>query len=134
MPPKLTKEEIESTGFYYSENLIPESQYRREEIDKVLIRATGKTGVHLERFKKELFDLGVVVKVERKLPNWIEDCPSANSETCETCNNCEIFDFALFDIIEAGYTAWEPLIEISSIKKPKLEYDVGACMAVEPLI
>jgi len=63
-----------------------------------------------DMFLSYLHSQGLVIQVERELPNWISSCPSANSETCKTCDNCEIFDFALFDIIEAGYAAVEKLI------------------------
>ncbi len=41
----------------------------KEEIDKVLILATGKTGQHLDAFKKELSELGVVIKVDEDMPD-----------------------------------------------------------------
>jgi len=77
----------------------------RGEIDKVLILATGKTGVHLEKVKQDLSDLGVVRKVDRELPEikpsgmagwekaWITGC-------YDTVKAYE----------EAGYGAFEPLI------------------------
>ena len=46
---------------------------------------------------------GLCLEVEGELPDWISSCPSANSETCKTCDNCEIFDFAVFDLTQAGY-------------------------------
>lgn len=39
---------------------------KREEIDRVLIKYTKRTGEHLDEVKRELSDLGVVVKVDRK--------------------------------------------------------------------
>ena len=84
----------------------------RKDIDKVLIAATGRTGEDLDKVKRVLSELGVVVKVERELPHpWRDDCMSAHSETCKTCDNCEILEWAQFDLIESGYVATVPLIE-----------------------
>ena len=41
---------------------------KREEIDRILTRHTGKTGVHLDVVKRELSKAGVVVKADRDLP------------------------------------------------------------------
>ncbi len=59
-----------------------------------------------------LHSQGVVLKVNRELPHpWRNDCMSANSETCKTCDNCELLEWAQFDLIEAVYVATESLLE-----------------------
>ena len=58
-----------------------------------------------------LHSQGVVIKVERELPHpWRDDCMSAHSKTCETCFNCEILEWAQFDLIEAGLVVVESLV------------------------
>jgi len=60
----------------------------REEIDKVLILATGRMGADLDKVKRDLSDLGVVIKDNRD-PADCESCPVA---------------------VVCGYVAVEPLI------------------------
>ncbi len=64
----------------------------------------------MEDLIPKLHSQGVVIKAERELPHpWRDDCMSAHSDTCKTCDNCEILEWAQFDLIEAGYVAVEPL-------------------------
>ena len=53
---------------------------KQEEVDKILIKYTGKTGEHLDAVKRELSEAGVVIKGEGELPNensgkhnWYDD-------------------------------------------------------------
>ena len=85
-----------------------------EELAMVLCHIDGRywndlTLIEASDYKKKT-EL-VCLKVDRELPHpWRDDCMSAHSEACKTCDNCEILEWAQFDLIEAGYVATEPLI------------------------
>ncbi len=101
----------------------------RKEIDLYLCRYLARFNGNLDfdtlpEYRKETYfdmakemrqglsDLGVVKKVERELPHpWRDDCMSAHSETCKTCDNCDILEWAQFDLIESGYVVTVPLIK-----------------------
>ena len=93
----------------------------REGIEEIILHY-GKDspdpgyGYEREEMAQDILQLlhsqGVVIKEKRDLPHpWRDDCMSAHSETCKTCDNCDILEWAWFDLIESGYEATVPLIE-----------------------
>ena len=75
----------------------------REEIDRILAKYTGRTGMHLDVVKRELSKAGVVIRVERELPDsrkynfndWREGW----------------YKLAQEDMLKANCGFFEPLIE-----------------------
>ena len=98
------QEEIESKGYYYSENLIPESEHRRNKIregiadilevwmDRDLALATAHTIMAKEKYQ------GVAIKVDG---DYI-GCDGIGSMGVMS-RDCPL--------LKAGYVAVEPLIE-----------------------
>ncbi len=80
---------------------------KREELDKILILATGKTGEHLDKVKQDLSELGVVVRVER---GHDSDC-STHNDPAYPNGECDCV------VLPVGCVAVEPLIEDSSASK-----------------
>ena len=82
---------------------------KQEEIDRILTLATGKTGVHLDKVKRELSEAGVVIKVDYKYPDKkLPVCelvdPSGIDYSWKWQRHCPL-------IKEVGYVAVEPLVK-----------------------
>lgn len=83
---------------------------KQEEIDRILTRYTGRTGIHLDVVKRELSKAGVVIKVDRELP----ENPYTFEEPTYTITQMidgwmhKGYEKAQEDM--AGYVAVEPLI------------------------
>lgn len=83
----------------------------REEIDKVLILATGKTGEDLDKVKRDLSELGVVIEVEGESLKYKLDIPDSNFK-----DHRPSFIFAMGqtrrnnDMLKARYRRVESLI------------------------
>ena len=91
---------------------------KREGIDKVLILATGKTGMHLDAFKRELAELGVVIKVDRELPVMTGSFVGLDESTIR-----EVYyhQRAIIELLNDGYVVVEPLIEGFNLDTNKIK-------------
>jgi len=85
---------------------------KRIEVDRILIRYTGRTGADLNVVKRELSEAGVVIKVDRELP----DSPwgfNADNGLTEARILTRGYYCAEHDMLMAGYVAVEPLVKVS---------------------
>ena len=80
----------------------------RERVDRLLRLATGKSGVHLEAFKRELDELGVVLKVKKGLPMRLVHFVKQKDFHWFPYSG-EKAD-AQQEMLDAGFTAYESLI------------------------
>ena len=87
---------------------------KQEEIDRILTKHTGKTGSHLDMVKRELSEAGVVIKVDRELPElehpkYLERGITSDEDLLKFAQAIELA--TKIDVLKAGYVAVEPLIK-----------------------
>ncbi len=70
------------------------------EVDRILIRHTGKMGTHLDVVKRELADAGVVIKVKCPDCEWSQFVESYESRGMEFCLSCNSTGYLIKPLLE----------------------------------
>ena len=81
---------------------------KREEIDSILLRAALEMGVHLDVVKGRLSELGVVIKVDRELPEGSHYVVAGGRKRLVDLGYIKM---GQQEMLAAGYVLVEPLIE-----------------------
>ncbi len=84
---------------------------KQEEVDKILTKYTGKTGSHLDVVKQELAEVGVVIKVDRELPDFRTFFDSISNLSGEVKRQALLKYVRDVVLEEDGYVAVESILE-----------------------
>jgi len=85
---------------------------KQEAVDRILIKYTGRTGNHLDVVKRELAEVGVVIRVERGLPAMDDKFLDLDGGVRDReIDWGDAYEEGRTNLIQNGYVAVEPLLE-----------------------